>query len=132
MESIPFDTLAGFIQHLSGSFGIPASGTKKFNQNVMKLAMDCYDGQPGLSTTLSGTIDDKTSFFTVLHIMQNNVGFTVTHSHHTLTTEKGKSFSHDAEYLKSAALKDLEILGVKGARDFYKGNIVLDQPEIRW
>jgi len=126
-EAIAFDTLTGYIQHLSGSFGIPARRTEIFNQNVVKLAMDCYVGHPGLSTTLSGTIDDKTSFYTVLHIMQTNAGFTVTHSHHTVTTEKGQSFSHDAEYLKSSALKDLEKLGVKGARDLYTGNIFIDQ-----
>ena len=63
---------------------------------------------------MSGTLDDKTSFYTVLHIMQNDTGFTVTHSHHTVTTERGQVFSHDANYLESSALNDLEKLGVKG------------------
>ena len=80
----------------------------------MKLAMDCDPGQQGLSTTLSGTLDDKTSFYTILHIMQDNTGFTVAHSHHTVTTERGQPFSHDAKYLESSALNDLEKLGVKG------------------
>jgi len=128
-KSIPFATLAEYIEHLSRSFRIPAGVTTQFNQNVMALAMGCYPGQQGLSTTLSGTLDDKTSFYTVLHIMQNDTGFTVTHSHHTVTTERGQVFSHDANYLESSALNDLEKLGVKGARDLYKGNKVLDQPE---
>jgi len=128
-ESIPFEKLGEYIQRLSRKFRIPASVTTQFNRTVMKLAMDCDPGQQGLSTTLSGTLDDKTSFYTILHIMQDNTGFTVAHSHHTVTAERGQPFSHDAKYLESSALNDLEKLGVKGARELYIGNQLLDQPE---
>jgi len=128
-ESIHPETLGEYIEHLSRSFRIPASVMTQFNQTVKGLAEECYRGQRGLSTSLSGTLDDETSFYTVVYIMQDNTGFTVAHSHHTVTTERGQPFSHDAKYLESSALKDLERLGVKGARDLYQGNQVLDQPE---
>jgi len=130
VPTIPFAKLSAYIQHLSGSFDLSADQTEMFNRNVMKLAMDC--GRSGLSTTLSGTIDGKTSCYTVVHIMPDTIGFTVTHSHHTISIEKGQTPSHNDDYLKSSALKDLERLGVTGAGTSYRGNISLNQPTARW
>jgi len=132
VPTIPFEKLGGYIKHLSGSFDLPVDQTEMFNKNVMKLAMDCDIGRSGLSTTLSGRIDGKTSCYTVVHIMQDTAGFTVTHSHHTISIEKGQTPSHNDDYLKSSALKDLERLGVRGAGTSYKGNISLNQPTARW
>jgi len=113
--------LGEYIEHLSESFDLPGDEKMMFNKNVMKLAMDCEIGRSGLSTTLTGR-----TFYTVVHIMQDNDGYTVTHSHHTMSMEKGRTPSHDDDFLKSSALKDLERLGVRGAGASYKGNIRLD------
>jgi len=127
VPSIPdIAKLVGYIEHLSGSFDLPAHEKMMFDKNVIKLAMDCEFGRSGLSTTLSGRIDDQTSFYTVIHVMQDNVGFTVTHSHHTIAMEKGQTPSHDDDYLRSSALKDLARFGVRGAGSSYRGNIRMD------
>ena len=117
--------LDGYLQHLGGSFNLPAHEMSMFTKTAMELGRDSVIGKKGSSTTLFGNIDESTCFYTVIHIIQDYAGFTVSHAHHT---EKSQGHYQDANFLKASAMKDLERLGVRDGEASYKPS----QPKTRY